>query len=452
MARQVGFLGKLSINSRSVTPDNTGHYLELIGNYVDRLVDIIAAAPEDNIAPASVNSFSLIQNSVEKKQLACTNTSNLIDNPAFEVTPLFSTFDITATAGGSWDRIDPFEVNPGWSGATYQGRYVCRYDTTNMESEEDAYLYGTGDMGNISEYNAGVIQAQEGEIYTYTVQGMMYSGSTGTPSYNLVKAFMEFRDKDGDKIGSTLYSDETFSPGGVPVAEDTWVTFSVPNKTAVAGTSYIIIGLKVLSHLHTGRIYYFDGARLENVAGKLPQGYFGGYAVMGTPGASLSTGYIPRGGPKWYAMPAGWTTSDQVDNLTNGWSASASAGGELTYVGGYPVGISSRRFLVTWNYTMYGATNLLSWSMQGRMVKDEGSGKVEVPGSIGWGPYNYYTIAYGHYYQVHPVNGSCIVEMSEGDELYFEYGLYNTTGVATWYALSMYTVGDLDLQISPVDD
>ena len=454
MARQVGFLGKLSINSRSVTPDNTGHYMELIGNYVDRLVDIIAAAPEDNVAPAAVNSFSIIQNSVEKKQLACTNTSNLIDNPAFEVTPLFSTFDIATTAGGSWDRIDPFEVNPSWGGSTYQGRYVCRYDTTNMQSGEDAYLYGTGDMGNVDEYNAGVIQAQQGEIYTFSTHALMYSGSTGSPIYNMVQAFMEFRDKDGDRIGATLYSDETFSPGGVPVAEDTWITLSVANKTVLAGTSYIVVGLKVLAHEGwAGRIYYFDGARLENVAGKLPGGYYGGTSFIGTSGSTITHSAIACRTVNWFSLPNGWTSSTELDFINDGFAAGGGADPAIEYTGLYPIGMDTRRFLVTWNYLQYGAANVAYWSMLGRIVKDEGSGRVEVPGSQAWsGGWWYFQVAYAHIWQLHYVSGSCIVKLSKGDKIYFEYGHYNTSGLSTFNAVNTYSLSPVSIQMTPVDD
>jgi hypothetical protein len=150
----------------------------------------------------------------------------------------------------------------------------------------------------------------------------------------------------------------------------------------------------------------------------------------------------------WYATTGTGTGTWTVRDSSN-WTHS---GGAFTYDGDFPAG-ESRHFLVSWALTMNGYTNKFAWQTMVRLLKDTGSGQVEIPGSSASSSfYAVYTV-FGLWLMDPHIAGSCIVEIEDGDEIYLEWGVrcnnsgggtFNLTGLST-------TQSGIIINITPVD-
>ena len=134
----------------------------------------------------------------------------------------------------------------------------------------------------------------------------------------------------------------------------------------------------------------------------------------------------------WLAVLTGWNVREASD-----WEETSSGTtGEFKYTGSFPAS-GIRKFLVTYNFTVYAAFSRLFVKVLGRVTKDTGSGHAVVAGSFGdtsW--YGY--LAYLGYHYVSHLSWSCLVSMQSDDVISFQLGTYGS-GAATYNLSGMNT-------------
>jgi len=381
------------MNPLDVNEGNAGEYIHRLSEHVNSLVDALTNSPEDNIAPGSIQSDNILQNSIAKKHSLSPNSSNIIDNAAFEAISLQNSFAIVH-GNGAWDRIISSEA--------YQGDYVARYVVGDQDAI--ASIHGSGDMGIVDEYNPGVIPASEGEIYTFTMEVMHYNGGTVPTNKDRVTGFIEFRNKVGGVLATHTSTEE------LPTADDTWTSFTVPNKVAPALTSYILIGIKVAIPATSDdedAIYYFDGTVLQRDTGVSTSHYNGNQTV------TYATKTYPAA-LTYYDLTAGY------GNLVAKDFAESGTPGEIEYTG-EPTAKFLVQFAVTARTRVVGKYHYVYL----KLLKEPGGtgGFSDVPNAtIHDNTYGNW-VFYGTMFRFPRCSGFVILELSKGDKLKLMYGL-----------------------------
>jgi len=427
LARLASSLQRIRINPTEITSDNVGEYVGYLADYINDLVDIVAFAPADNIESASVDSQTILQNSIDKKHVLATNSSNLLDNPSFELVGINNAFEMK-NSGGSWSRFEPNLSDDGFD--PYQGRYVAKYDTVGQTV--DASIFGSGDMGVVDTYNPGVIQAQEGEVYNFTFRGLYPSTPHGS-DYDNVQGKIRFHDKDGAILSTAT------NKGFPAAATNTWHLIAVENAAAPADTAYITAGVEVLRIASETISYYIDGTRLSLVAGgDVSSGgiYSANKAVPPDQSVPIDYASLPTGIVSYQTSPIDW-----VEHVTTDWAEDGSTG-HFKYTGA-----TTRKFLVTWSLTLDYSVSVSSYGQRttiaGVIQKFSGSW-ADVPGSATEsGERGQYDVpAFGNYWFLGHVSGSTIVSVAPNEELRFKYGFSNAYEAAlTAYTITLRGIG-----------
>lgn len=158
------------------------------------------------------------------------------------------------------------------------------------------------------------------------------------------------------------------------------------------------------------------------------------------------TGYT-RNADQWVAAPTSWTS-----NIANGWSESS---GAFSYSGEMP-DIGSRKFLVSYAFSLYGYSTQAFWRMIGKLTKTPSGGSAaDIAGSMQTDSYYGSQIAFGVYFMLHNVSASTIVSIASGDTISFQYGHYVSHAIAGTYNIgnlqSLSGMDGIGLAISPID-
>ena len=424
-----------------VEPGNSEESIEVIAKYINDLVDMLIMAPSDNLEPGVVDSQAIIQNSIDKKHVLNTNSSNLLDNPSFESVGLDATNAVdNGGADFGWDTIDPTDTNVqdvAVSSNPYQGNKVCRYRTKGQTAE--ASITGSGDMGVIDKYNDGVIQAAQGDVFTFSFYAKYVAVSGGSGTYvtpsplTSMSGYIQFRGKDGSIKSTVSTTTQNITTS--------WVQHSTPLATAPADTAYITAGIKIANTANTN-LYYFDACKLANTDVSDASGYM---CANKTLAATTIAGYT-KNVNNWVAVPTSWTS-----NIASDWSESS---GAFSYAGDFPPS-GSRKFIVSYQASFYGYSTNQYWRMLGRLVKTPSGGALtEIPGSVQHSS-QYGSQIYLAYFMTHHLSGEAIVSISAGDTIGFQYGHYvSHAGAAAYTIGSLQTLtgmSGMTINVTPVD-
>ena len=428
MARLASSLDRIRINPGDITSENAGEYIGYLADYINNLVDIVSFAPADNIESAAVDSQSILQNSIDKKHVLATNSSNLLDNPSFELVGINNAFEVK-NSGGSWSRFEPNLSADGFD--PYQGRYVAKYDTVGQTT--DASIFGSGDMGIVDTYNPGVIQAQQGEVYTFSFRGLYPSTPHGS-DYDNVQGKIRFHGKDGAILSTAT------NKGFPTTATNTWHLIAVESAVAPAGTAYITAGVEVLRVAGETISYYIDATRLGLVSGgDVPTGgiYSASVAIPADQATTPSYTDQDTGTVSYQTEPVDWTEHVTVD-----WAEDGSTG-HFKYTG-----TTTSKFLVTWSLTLDYATSASVYGQRttiaGKIQRYNGSSWSDVLGSeTESGERGQFTpTSFGFYWFMGHVSGSAIVSVNTNDELRFVYGFSNAYNTGfTDYTVTLRGIG-----------
>ena len=122
----------------------------------------------------------------------------------------------------------------------------------------------------------------------------------------------------------------------------------------------------------------------------------------------------------WGTVLTGWNLRE-VEN----WEESS---GEFQYTGAFPTS-GTRKFLLSYDYTIYANSSRSFVKMLGRITRDTGSGHAVVPGSSASTDW-YSVLAFFGYHSIFQLSHSSIVSVESDDVISFQYGTMASAGAA----------------------